>query len=116
MSHDGTGQHSRAWPHNRKLLLLVLLLLGVPKVLGRTVIIGTRGREKRIIADLGEKPAPVLEGREGNGERVLFKSHFHCNVSSGKFTERDNGMLTKSSRVIPSYANTPPRKQEEVMH
>ena len=71
MSHDGRGQHSRAWPHNHKLLLLVLLLLGVPKVLGRTVIIGTRGREKRIIADLGEKPAPVLEGREGNGESRL---------------------------------------------
>ena len=90
------------------LLLLILLTTYVPGQLARTVIIG-QGR--KIIADLGERPVPQLAPRPRIGEDAFLLSG-NC-VFPGKLG-RGDARPKKASRVVPSYSETPYRRQEEV--
>ena len=104
MSHED-GQQGRTL-----VVLLTLLINLVPGGLTRTVIIG-QGR--KIIADLGERPVPQLAPRPRIGEKGFLPSHQSIACPSGKLGRAD-GRPRKASRVVPSYSETPFRRQEEV--
>ena len=104
MSHED-GQQGRTL-----VVLLTLLINLVPGGLTRTVIIG-QGR--KIIADLGERPVPQLAPRPRIGEKGFLPSQQSIACPSGKLGRAD-GRPRKASRVVPSYSETPFRRQEEV--
>ena len=104
MSHED-GQQGRTL-----VVLLTLLLNFVPGGITRTVIIG-QGR--KIIADLGEKPVPQLAPRARIGEKKGFLSSSDQLFPSGKLG-REDARPRKASRVVPSYSETPYRRQQEV--
>ena len=106
MSHED-GQQGRTL-----LVLLTLLLNFVPGGITRTVIIG-QGR--KIIADLGERPVPQLAPRARIGEKRAFLSTTDQFFQSSGKLGREDARPRKASRVVPSYSDTPQRRQEEVV-